>query len=71
MIFPPRTACIPGRCPTPKTAEIFGKCNWENGHGHNYDVEVTLTGEPDPRTGLLFDGETLDALVEERGAETL
>ncbi len=39
-----------------ENAEIFGKCNWENGHGHNYDVEVTLAGEPDPRTGLLFDG---------------
>ena len=48
-----------------ENAEIFGKCNWENGHGHNYDVEVTLAGEPDSRTGQLFDGETLDRIVEE------
>ena len=46
-------------------AEIFGKCNWENGHGHNYDVEVTLAGDPDPRTGWLFDGAVLDRIVDE------
>ena len=39
-----------------ENAEIFGKCNWENGHGHNYEVEVTLAGVPDPATGLLFAG---------------
>ena len=36
-----------------ENAEIFGKCNWENGHGHNYEVEVTLAGTPDPTTGEL------------------
>lgn len=45
--------------------EIFGKCNWENGHGHNYEVEVTLSGDPDPRTGLLWDLDRLDRIVEE------
>ncbi len=48
-----------------ENAEIFGKCNWENGHGHNYDVEVTLAGDPDPRTGLLWDLDSLDQVVEE------
>lgn len=48
-----------------ENADIFGKCNWENGHGHNYDVEVTLAGDPDPATGLLFDGEALDRIVDE------
>ena len=28
-----------------ENAEIFGKCNRENGHGHNYEVEVTLLGQ--------------------------
>lgn len=46
-------------------AAIFGKCNWENGHGHNYDVEVTLAGEPNPRTGQLFDSVAMDAIVHE------
>ena len=47
-----------------ENAELFGKCNWENGHGHNYDVEVTLAGEADPQTGRLVDLERLDAMVE-------
>lgn len=48
-----------------ENAEIFGKCNWENGHGHNYEIEVTLAGEPDPRTGQLGDGACLDKIVSE------
>lgn len=48
-----------------ENAEIFGKCNWENGHGHNYEVEVTLAGTPDPRTGQLWDLDRLDRIVEE------
>ena len=49
-----------------ENAEIFGKCNWENGHGHNYEVEVTLSGDPDPATGQLWDGACLDSLVKEQ-----
>ena len=45
--------------------EIFGKCNWENGHGHNYEVEVTLAGTPNPQTGQLWDSTSLDKIVEE------
>ena len=48
-----------------ENAEIFGKCNWENGHGHNYEVEVTLAGDPDPRTGQLWDSACLDEIVSE------
>jgi 6-pyruvoyltetrahydropterin/6-carboxytetrahydropterin synthase len=35
--------------------QIFGKCNNANGHGHNYELHVTLTGPQDPRTGLIVD----------------
>ncbi len=48
-----------------ENAEIFGKCNWENGHGHNYEVEVTLTGEPNAQTGRLVDLAALDEMLEE------
>ena len=48
-----------------ENAEIFGKCNWENGHGHNYEVEVTLAGDADARTGQLWDGGCLDKIVSE------
>ena len=48
-----------------ENAEIFGKCNWENGHGHNYEVEVTLAGDADTRTGQLWGGGCLDKIVSE------
>src|SRR5258708_23253738 len=34
---------------------IFGKCNNPHGHGHNYTLEVTVTGEVDPRSGFVVD----------------
>jgi 6-pyruvoyltetrahydropterin/6-carboxytetrahydropterin synthase len=34
---------------------VFGKCNHPSGHGHRYAVEATVTGEVDPRTGIVFD----------------
>lgn len=33
----------------------FGPCTNPNGHGHNYVVSITLTGDPDPRTGTIID----------------
>lgn len=35
--------------------DIYGKCARPNGHGHNYQVEVTVKGEVDARTGMLVD----------------
>ena len=35
--------------------EIFGQCNNPNWHGHNYELEVTVAGEPDPDTGYVID----------------
>jgi len=34
---------------------VYGKNANPNGHGHNYVLEVTLTGDPDPVTGMVFD----------------
>lgn len=42
---------------------LFGKCNNPHGHGHNYVVEVTVGGRPDPVTGLLTDLPALDRVV--------
>jgi 6-pyruvoyltetrahydropterin/6-carboxytetrahydropterin synthase len=44
--------------------ELFGKCNNPAGHGHNYVLEVTVEGEPDPRTGMMVDLSALDDAVE-------
>jgi len=45
--------------------EIFGKCNNPNGHGHNYGIEVTIQGAPDPATGMIFSIDELDRIVDE------
>lgn len=46
-----------------ENADIFGKCNWSNGHGHNYEVEITMAGEVNPKTGQLLPLEVLDGIV--------
>lgn len=43
---------------------VFGKCNNPRGHGHNYGVEVTVAGEPDPVTGMIVSLSELDAVME-------
>lgn len=45
--------------------ELFGKCNNPNGHGHNYVLEITISGEPDPQTGMIADLGEIDRVVEE------
>ena len=39
--------------------EIFGKCNNEYYHGHNYDLIVHVTGEVDAKSGYLIDMKVL------------
>ena len=46
--------------------EVFGKCNNPNWHGHNYEVIVSLTGEPDPDTGYVYDMKKLSTLVKDK-----
>jgi 6-pyruvoyltetrahydropterin/6-carboxytetrahydropterin synthase len=48
-----------------KNREVFGKCSLPNYHGHNYELIVTLTGEPDPETGYVYDMKTLSDLIKE------
>ena len=43
---------------------LYGKCNNPRGHGHEYVLEVTVTGEVDPQTGMVMDLGLLDRLVE-------
>jgi 6-pyruvoyltetrahydropterin/6-carboxytetrahydropterin synthase len=43
---------------------VFGKCNNPYGHGHNYVVEVSLSGEVDPATGMIANLVDLDAFVQ-------
>lgn len=45
---------------------LFGKCHNPNGHGHNYQVEVTIEGEPDPATGRLMALSRFEEIVNRR-----
>ncbi len=45
--------------------EVFGKCSLPGGHGHNYTLEVTVKGSPNPATGMLVTLESIDVAVEE------
>ncbi|EDX85586.1 6-pyruvoyl tetrahydropterin synthase family [Synechococcus sp. PCC 7335] len=43
--------------------EIYGKCASPNGHGHNYQVEVTVKGQIDQRTGMIVDLAALQSAI--------
>ena len=43
---------------------VYGKCNNPYGHGHNYQLEVTVTGPVDPATGMIAHLGDLDAFVD-------
>jgi 6-pyruvoyltetrahydropterin/6-carboxytetrahydropterin synthase len=46
-------------------ANVFGKCNYPNFHGHNYDLIVKVVGYPDPRTGFVIDLKVLSDIIQE------
>ena len=43
---------------------VFGRCANRNGHGHNYTLEVTVAGVPDPVTGFVVDLKWLKDVIE-------
>ena len=43
--------------------KIFGKCALPHYHGHNYDLEVKVTGKPDKETGFVMDMKVLSDLI--------
>jgi len=47
-----------------KNKEIYGLCNNPLGHGHNYEIEITVRGEPDPITGMVIDLKELKDIVQ-------
>lgn len=46
-----------------KNEKVFGKCNNENYHGHNYDLIVMVTGPIDPESGYVIDLKALNELI--------
>jgi len=43
--------------------KLYGLCNNPYGHGHNYDLEITIKGEPDPVTGMVMDLKDLKDII--------
>jgi 6-pyruvoyltetrahydropterin/6-carboxytetrahydropterin synthase len=54
-----------------KNDEVFGKCANENWHGHNFELYVTVKGEPDPETGFVYDAKKLSQVIKDRVIERL
>src|SRR4051812_19265842 len=48
-----------------KNESVFDKCNNFHGHGHNYRLEVTVKGTPDPETGYVIDLKLLARLIDQ------
>jgi 6-pyruvoyltetrahydropterin/6-carboxytetrahydropterin synthase len=46
-----------------ENALLFGKCNYPNYHGHNYELIVKVIGEIDPKTGYVMDMKILSDLI--------
>ena len=44
---------------------LYGRCNNFYGHGHNYELEVTVRGEPDPVTGMVVDLKVLKDIIKQ------
>ena len=54
-----------------KNYAVFGKCNNPNYHGHNYEIEVKVTGKPSADTGFVIDLKYLSDLINETVIEKL
>jgi 6-pyruvoyltetrahydropterin/6-carboxytetrahydropterin synthase len=51
--------------------ELYGAAANPSGHGHNYVLEVTLEGDPDPVTGMVFDLKKLKDLIQQAVIEPM
>lgn len=54
-----------------KNIAVFGKCSNKNWHGHNYKLEVTVKGTPDPMTGFVIDAKELAKIIKEHVTDKL
>ena len=52
-----------------RNEEVFGKCALPHYHGHNYELEVKITGKPDKKTGYVMDLKKLSELVKKEVLE--
>ncbi|XP_040075672.2 6-pyruvoyl tetrahydrobiopterin synthase [Ixodes scapularis] len=54
-----------------ENAQVYGKCNNPNGHGHNYKLEVTVRGPVDPDTGMVINITALKSSIQRQVLDEL
>ncbi len=54
-----------------KNDEVFGRCANKNWHGHNFELHVTIMGQPSPETGFVYDAKKLGMIIREHVIEVL
>ena len=54
-----------------KNQKVFGKCNYQNYHGHNYELIVSVTGKINPETGYVIDMGELKKIIKNEVEERL
>jgi len=54
-----------------KNHKVFGKCNYQNYHGHNYELIVSVTGKINPETGYVMDMGELKKIIKNEIEERL
>jgi 6-pyruvoyltetrahydropterin/6-carboxytetrahydropterin synthase len=64
--FPASHRLHSSRLSEAENARLYGKCNNPYGHGHDYVLELTVSGEVNPKTGLLIPLPRLDLFVAEK-----
>lgn len=62
--------CQPSFTPE-RNRELYGAASNPSGHGHNYVLEVTLEGDPDPVTGMIFDLKKLKEIIQQEVVEPM
>lgn len=55
--------CFNSRLSEEENRALYGESKDSHGHGHNYVLEVTLEGDPDPVTGMVFDLKRLKEII--------
>jgi len=56
--------CYQSSLSAEQNRELYGAAANRNGHGHNYVLEVTLEGDPDPVTGMIYDLKDLKEVIQ-------
>lgn len=57
--------CVQGKLSQEENQLLYGAAANPSGHGHNYVLEVTLEGDPDPVTGMVFDLKKLKEVIQQ------